>query len=693
MRDSLVGRTVDGRYRIDARLARGGMATVYLATDLRLDRTVALKVMHGTLAEDPGFVSRFEREARAAARLSHPNVVAVHDQGEDDGLVFLVMEYVPGRTVRDVIREHGALSPAQALVILDPVLEALQAAHRAGFVHRDIKPENVLIADDGRIKVADFGLARAITASPSTAATQGVLIGTVAYLSPEQVERGIADARSDVYGAGILLFEMLTGDVPHGGETPLAVAYQHVNADVPVPSTVRPDVPPAVDDLVRRATRRDPDARFQDAAAFLAAVRAARGRLPAPLPFAGRRDTLVVEPGSAMSPAPVPAAGSGTRLPAASTSTRAAATAVAGTAAGAVPGTAAGTALAAGVAAGDGSRGGVATAAPTSVTSPSTSPRPGSHGVAASLGGPTGPVPAVPRRRRWRGPMALLLVLAIAVGVGTAAWWFGSAQYVPVPAVVGLDEAAAGAKLQAAELGLAVSSRDFSETVDAGLVISADPAPGQEVRRGSEVGVVVSKGPERYAVPDVSGVTPAVAQERLAANSLTLGRTSQGYDESIAKGLAVTIDPKPGTLLKKDTPVTLIVSLGPKPVPVPKLTGVPLAKATATLTTLGLKAATTEAFNDTVPAGSVVSTTPKQGTAVPKGGTVTLLVSKGPPPVRVPNVVDRGRAEAVRILRDAGLRVSIEEPLGVTPLDRVLRQSPGGGDTVPKGTTVVLQIV
>ena len=590
------------------------------------------------------------------------------------------MEYVPGRTVRDVIREHGALSPSQALVILEPVLEALQAAHRAGFVHRDIKPENVLIADDGRIKVADFGLARAITASPSTAATQGVLIGTVAYLSPEQVERGIADARSDVYGAGILLFEMLTGDVPHGGETPLAVAYQHVNADVPVPSTVRPDVPPAVDDLVRRATRRDPDARFQDAASFLAAVRAARGRLPAPLPFAGRRDTLVVEPGSAVSP--VPANDARRAVPAA---------AGAGVAGAGVAG-AAGSGAAAG---GPSGGGGVATAALTG-TSPGPAPAPGSPDaprVMASPAGPTGPVPSVRRRRRWRGPMALLLVLAVAVGVGTAAWWFGSAQYVPVPAVVGLDEAAAGAKLQAAELGLAVSSRDFSETVDAGLVISADPAPGQEVRRGSEVGVVVSKGPERYAVPDVAGLTPAVAQERLAANSLTLGRTSQGYDEAIAKGLAVTIDPKPGTLLKKETPVTLIVSLGPKPVPVPKLTGVPLAKATATLTALGLKVATTEAYNDTIPAGSVVATTPKQGIAVPKGGTVTLAVSKGPPPVRVPNVVDRGRAEAVRILRDAGLRVSIEEPLGVTPLDRVLRQSPGGGDTVPKGTIVVLQIV
>ncbi|MFM7148110.1 MAG: protein kinase domain-containing protein, partial [Actinomycetales bacterium] len=207
---SLVGQTIDGRYRVLRRLARGGMATVYEAMDLRLERTVALKVMHRHLAEDPDFVARFRREARSAARLSHPHVVAVFDQGEADGLIYLAMEYVPGRTLRDVLVEFGPLAPEQAMVILEPVLEGLAAAHAAGFVHRDIKPENVLIADDGRVKVADFGLARAL-AQGETSATTGMIIGTVAYLSPEQVERGDADGRSDVYAAGILLFEMITG--------------------------------------------------------------------------------------------------------------------------------------------------------------------------------------------------------------------------------------------------------------------------------------------------------------------------------------------------------------------------------------------------------------------------------------------------------------------------------------------------
>ena len=290
-RETLIGRTLDGRYRIESLVARGGMATVYVANDLRLRRNVAVKVMHTSLAEDPEFVHRFEREAHAAAQLTNPHVVAVHDQGRDahTGVVYLVMEYVSGRTVRDIMAARGALTETQALAILDPVLQALAAAHDAGFVHRDVKPENVLISDDGRIKVTDFGLARAIVASPMSAATQGVLIGTVAYLSPEQVDRGYADARSDVYGAGVLLYELLTGNVPHTGETPLAVAYQHVHNDVPAPSVSTPGLSATIDTLVEKATRRDPAQRFQNAREFLAAVRTARAAVdqhytPVPMP-------------------------------------------------------------------------------------------------------------------------------------------------------------------------------------------------------------------------------------------------------------------------------------------------------------------------------------------------------------------------------------------------------------------------
>src|SRR3954451_11122118 len=266
--DPLLGRLLDDRYEIRRRLAVGGMATVYAAIDTRLDRPVAVKVMHPALAADEEFVARFRREAKAAARLSSPAVVNVTDQGQDGGTVFLVMELVEGRTLRDRLRSEGPLAPAEALAVLDPVLEALAAAHAAGYVHRDVKPENVLIADDGRIKVGDFGLARAVDASPLTAAT-GLLLGTVAYLAPEQVRRGVADARTDVYACGVLLFEVLTGRPPFEGDTALSVAYQHLHDRVPAPSSLVSGVPEDLDELVLAATSPDPDDRPSDAGALL----------------------------------------------------------------------------------------------------------------------------------------------------------------------------------------------------------------------------------------------------------------------------------------------------------------------------------------------------------------------------------------------------------------------------------------
>ncbi|MDQ4007485.1 MAG: protein kinase, partial [Actinomycetota bacterium] len=276
--DPLVGTLLDGRYRVGPRIARGGMATVYEATDTRLDRVVAVKVLHSGYAEDESFVSRFIREARSAARLAHPNVVGVFDQGDDAGTLFLAMEYVPGCTLRDLMRQQGPLSPARAVALLEPVLSALAAAHDAGLVHRDVKPENVLLTDDGRVKVADFGLARAVTTATNTATT-GVLLGTVSYLAPELVTDGTADARSDVYSVGVLLYELLTGRKPHQGETPIQVAYKHVHEDVPPPSASVEGIPPYVDALVARVTARQRDARPADAKVLLHQLRRVRHAL------------------------------------------------------------------------------------------------------------------------------------------------------------------------------------------------------------------------------------------------------------------------------------------------------------------------------------------------------------------------------------------------------------------------------
>lgn len=261
---NLVGQLVHGRYQVEKLVARGGMATVYLAEDNRLDRKVALKVIHEHLANDPEFVSKFEREAKIAARLSHPNLVNVFDQAHDGKIVFLAMEYVPGITLRDALHDFGALSPNRVLEIFEPVLAGLAVAHSAGILHRDIKPENVLLSDDGKIKLSDFGLARPISAHTQT----GAVIGTVAYLSPELVSKGIADARSDVYAAGIMLYELLTGQQPYKGEQAVQVAMQHANSEVPAPSQINPNVPELLDELVLWATAKEPSHRPADAVEF-----------------------------------------------------------------------------------------------------------------------------------------------------------------------------------------------------------------------------------------------------------------------------------------------------------------------------------------------------------------------------------------------------------------------------------------
>ena len=621
--DPLIGTLVDGRYQVVARIARGGMATVYEALDTRLDRTVALKMMSAALAEDPDFVTRFRREARAAAQLSHPHVVAVFDQGEAAGLPYLAMEYVPGRTLRDVLRDYGALTPEQALTILDPVLEALIAAHDAGFVHRDIKPENILISDDGRVKVTDFGLARAV--SNTTTATQGMIIGTVAYLSPEHVERGDADARSDVYGAGICLFEMVTGQVPFAAESAITVAYQHVNADVPSPSSLRSTVPPDVDALVATATRRDPELRYPDCRAVLADVRRVRRSLPPPQPLSkDTQDTLIV---------PVGMAGGGNPPP------------------------------------------------------PAVTVRPVSASDAAA-------VPA-PRRRRGRGWLVALILLLLAIGGAAFAGWYlaaGPGKQVNVPGILNMDQAEATASLTAVGLRLEVGGEEYSETVAAGLIISADPAPGASAAVDSAVTVVLSRGPERYAVPDVRGQPLEAARSAITGANLAVGIITEDWDAEVPVGSVVSADPPIGDELRPGSLVDIVVSKGPKPVKLADYAGSPADDVRAELEAAGLVVTSTEEFSTEYAEGLVVSTTPGKGERVPVGSTVALVVSKGPPPVEMPYLIDMKRDDAVFTLQQLGLNVEINEP-PFTPLNRVIAQDPAAGTLIPAGSTVTITII
>lgn len=621
--DPLIGTLVDGRYQVVGRIARGGMATVYEALDTRLDRTVALKMMSAALAEDPDFVTRFRREARAAAQLSHPHVVAVFDQGEAAGLPYLAMEYVPGRTLRDVLRDYGALTPEQALTILDPVLEALIAAHDAGFVHRDIKPENILISDDGRVKVTDFGLARAV--SNTTTATQGMIIGTVAYLSPEHVEHGDADARSDVYGAGICLFEMVTGQVPFAAESAITVAYQHVNADVPSPSSLRSTVPPDVDALVATATRRDPELRYPDCRAFLADVRRVRRSLPPPQPLSkDTQDTLIVPVGMAVGGNPPP---------------------------------------------------------------PAVTVRPVSASDAAAA-------PA-PRRRRGRGWLVALILLLLAIGGAAFAGWYlaaGPGKQVNVPGILNMDQAEATASLTAVGLRLEVGGEEYSETVAAGLIISADPAPGASAAVDSAVTVVLSRGPERYAVPDVRGQPLEAAKSAITGANLAVGIITEDWDAEVPVGSVVSADPPIGDELRPGSLVDIVVSKGPKPVKLADYAGSPADDVRAELEAAGLVVTSTEEFSTEYAEGLVVSTTPGKGERVPVGSTVALVVSKGPPPVEMPYLIDMKRDDAVYTLQQLGLNVEINEP-PFTPLNRVIAQDPAAGTLIPAGSTVTITII
>jgi len=592
------------------------MATVYVALDQRLDREVALKVMRPDLARDATFVSRFHREARSAAKLSHPNVVAVYDQGEDDGNMFLAMELVNGLTLRQVMQAEGPLTPRAALDILDPVLQALGAAHSAGLIHRDVKPENVILRDDGTVKVADFGLARAIDTVTSTAHT-GVLLGTVAYLSPEQVERGIADARSDVYAAGLLLFEMLTGSKAFIGDSPIHVAYQHVHSSVPLPSSRVSTVPVELDLLVARASARDPDNRPRDANEMLTEMRTARRGLTT--------TELDLRPAGAGGTAPTNPT---IALPR------------------------------------------------TEVVSPATPPgRPGSPG-------------AGPRRPGRRVTLIALLLLAAVAAL--VYFTVGPGASVTVPPVTGSTTQVAQRALTSAHLSPTVV-RSFHEVVKAGVVISTNPPAGRELRRGSTVTLTVSQGPERYGVPQLVGRSQAEAEARLKEAKLTLGTVSQAFSETVAAGQVVSTSPTADAAVKRATPVALVISKGHEPIQIQDWTGKPADQAVKALADAKLKVdATKQDFNDTVPKGSVISQTPSTGTLF-QGDPVTLVVSKGPQLVVVPDLFGKQEGGAKSILEGLGFLVKIERYLGGLNR-RVFLQSVPAGTAATKGSTITLTV-
>jgi beta-lactam-binding protein with PASTA domain/tRNA A-37 threonylcarbamoyl transferase component Bud32 len=637
----MIGRLIDGRYQVRSRIARGGMATVYLATDLRLERRVAIKIMHGHLADDNAFRSRFIQEARSAARLAHPNVVNVFDQGQDADIAYLVMEHLPGITLRDLLKDYGRLTPEQTMDILEAVLSGLAAAHKAGIVHRDVKPENVLLADDGRIKIGDFGLARAVN---NNTATGQALLGTVAYLSPELVTRGIADARSDIYALGIMTYEMLTGEQPYVGEAPMQVAYQHANDTVPMPSLVAPGVPEELDELVTWATARDPEERPRDARVML--------------------DQLL-EVEKTVRPGADTALQSTVVLPRTLSASADAETQVMG-------------------------RGPLATATTTAFAPPPPAEDEAEPDPARQLAESA-------KKRHRRGYWWLALIVLLTAVAGTLGWYFGAGpgSEVPVPTLISASPEDAAAQL--AELDLVAETESvFSTEIEAGLVAGTEPADGSRVAKGSTVVLNVSAGPQPIVLPELRGLDEESAIAAMTDALAVPGSVDRMFNPDFEDGVVFYaarasdgVDVSEGGDAFEGSTINYVVSLGD----VIEVAGESLDDAVDILAGQGLEGRSgEERYSETVPKGDVISAAPGAAGPIRVGSPITLTVSRGPEPVVVPNVVGMGWSEATDTLANLGFDLSYNPGAdAIAALLRVESMDPAAGTSLPRGSTITLQ--
>ncbi len=618
---------------VRARIARGGMATVYLAKDRRLDRDVAIKVMHPHLTEGTDVAARFRREARAAARLAHPGVVGVFDQGTDGEISYLAMEYVDGHNLRRELRRRGGFSVEEALTTIASILDAIGSAHRAGLVHRDIKPENVLLSRSGALKVADFGLARAVT--EATAASTGNLLGTVAYLSPEIITTGDADARADVYATGIMLYELLCGSPPYEGESPIHVAYQHVHEDIPSIRESQPWVPEEVDHLISQLCAREPTQRPVDGVAARELVIGVLGALSEDQ--LSRRSESAQEHSGQEDEHTLALESSGT------------------------------------------------TALPIGAVSHPTTALP------ARLS------PSKKRRRRSRWALLVLIVLLVAA-TGAGAWWYfaeGPGAYTVVPDMAGKSEGTAVSELSRSRLHNSIE-REHSDTVPLGQVIRTDPEAGSEVRYESTVGLIVSEGVLIIDVPVLEGLTEeevrdSLAQSQWDGDSLTV---SSEWSLEVEEGRVISSTPAAGERIAHADPVSVVISSGPRPVTIRSVIGKPEESAVAELEEQNLVARVAEerVFSDSVASGNVVRQEPDQGTEAHEGDTVTLTISKGPELFEVPSVTFKSFSDAKETLESLGFEVERKDWFGGA-LGTVRFQDPEPGTLHKKGTVITLTVI
>ncbi|MFJ9366334.1 PASTA domain-containing protein [Nocardia sp. NPDC101769] len=667
----MIGQMLEGRYRIDAPIARGGMSMVFRGVDTRLDRPVAIKVMDPKFAADPQFLTRFELEARAVAKLKHPSLVAVYDQGVDGDHPFLIMELVEGGTLRELLRERGPMPPHAVRAVAEPVLYAIGVAHAAGLVHRDIKPENVLVSDSGEVKIADFGLVRAVAEAKIT--SDSVILGTAAYLSPEQVTSGTADARSDVYSAGVLIFEMLTGRTPFTGDNSLSIALQRVEKDVPSPGRLITGVPPEFDELVAHATAREPMHRYSDATEMANDLRRiARElklpdyRVPAPTESAEHlsakyRVGPTPAPRVPVSPPsrPIPgAADLTTRLPAdpptAHMQPHAQQTRVM-TAAREIP-------------------------PEYQRQQPEYAPPPGppgNHGYGSDLIEDRG-------KSRRKVVIWLSVVVALAVLLGLGGWWLGVGRYSAVPSIAGMDTQKAVTTLQ--DAGFKTETRQkASDMIPVGNVVGTDPPAGTRVTKGSSVAVLVSSGkpkvPDIQAGQDVSSADKAIRDAGLTpVDAGEMGSTAP-------KGTVAKVDPGPGTVLPANAQVKVYRSKGSQPVKVPDVRGKTEDEARTALQKAGLTVSSTRDQYDTkIKSGQVIGTDPAAGTSTESGSAVVLIVNSA---IDMPNLLGANVSTARSKLQALGLSVTVRQ-LANNDSSIVISQSTAPGDTVQPGSTITL---
>ena len=675
--DSLLGAVVDGRYVIARRIARGGMATVYRARDKRLERDVAIKLMHRHLAESPDFTARFNREARAAARLSSAYVVTVHDQGvwdSGDGRhAYLVMEYVPGPDVRSELIRTGSFTLGTALAITEQTLRALSSAHSAGIVHRDVKPENVMLTSrippvsiferpEIHAKVADFGLARAVT---SVSPTTGQAMGTVTYMAPEVITTGVAEAPADVYAVGIMLYEFLTGELPFQAETPIATAYMHINEPMPHVAEQADWIPASLDSFIALLTAKDASQRPANGEEALRELLAITRSIPEedlirriPVIPAPQSDGEDDDGEDDAPPDPKP-------LPAAPTTTMP------------MPGP-----------------------VPPDGAAPAAEPIPPGGGADDGNGARRQrrrrtdlrhETPELPGRRRRQGRRAwAALAILLAVALTAVLWYFhaGPGKRVTIPAVAGQTYEQALSSLR--EEGLTARRRNvYSDTVPSGSVVSTDPGGGGRVHPSRVVTVTVSRGVEQVTVPDLSGLSAQEARRRLGSARLVY-REAAVYSESVDEGRVVSQSVAADTAVNHDSAVTVTISKGRQPIRVPNVVGKSEADANNAIRKAGLTVSRQEEHSDTVAQGVVISQDPSKGT-VHRGDSVTVVVSQGPELVDVPNVVDMRREEATTTLQNAGFQVQADNVFGGY-FGIVRSQSPAAGTKARKGTGVKIAV-